>query len=207
MQLRENLGAQLGRRGELLDRVTEVLLADERVVRVELSGSLNGGKADEFSDIDLRGHLSEGVVDRNFFLDVPRLMERVGPSVVGWGFTALPDEYVATFHFDEYPLFWGVDIACVSSVHEDGSDLMSVYRWEQIYKMWILAAKYLARSEAKVSDVQRLVERHAEVTTPASTTAARLCSLLAGIEERKLARGDPYEALHHRCVALANSLR
>ena len=206
MRLRDELREELPRRSELLERVMDALRADERVVRTDLIGSLNGGKADEFSDIDVAAHLATGTVDRQFFFDVPALLTTVGPAVAGWGFTSLPDQYVATFHFDDWPLLWGVDVACVSDTHVDGSDLVSEYRWEQIYKMWVLAAKYVARGDAKLADVQRLVERHAEIDLKESNAADRLRGLLAGIESRKRERGDPYLLLHNRCLALAEAL-
>lgn len=206
MRLRDELRGELPRRDELLERAGTALSADERVVGVDVIGSLSEGKADEFSDIDLGVRLRSGVIDREFFFEVPSLLASVGPGVAGWGFTSLPSRYVATFHFDEYPLLWSVDVACISDVHVDGADLLSEYRWEQIYKMWIGAVKYVARGEAKVADVQRLVTRHVEIDLPASNMAARLRALLVGIEGRKRERGDPYAFLHQRCLALADSL-
>jgi predicted nucleotidyltransferase len=206
VRLREELHGEIHRREQLAERVAGALRADERVVSVGLIGSLNGGKADEFSDIDLGVHLRGGVADREFFLDVPSVLVPVGSAVAGWGFTSLPDEYVATFHFDDYPLLWSVDVACISDVHVDGSDLVSEYRWEQIYKMWIGAVKCVARGETKVADVHRLVARHVSVEVPESNFVEQLSALLAGIESRKRASGDPYLAMHRRCEELLKSL-
>ena len=169
-------------------------------------GSLATGKPDEFSDIDVQVDLKSGVEDRAFFFDVPGLMAGVGSAVSGWGFITLPDLYVATFLFDDAPLFWAVDIACVSDTHTDGSDLISVYRWEQIYKMWLAAAKGHARASAKLADVRALVVRHTPVEDVASTSAAELRAVLDGIRQRKIDRGDPYEELHARCEDLLQQL-
>lgn len=206
MRLLDELRSQLGRREELAQRAAQVLRSDERVVGVAAIGSLNGGKPDELSDIDLGVHLRSGVVDREFFFDVPSILAPVGPGVAGWGFTSLPSQYVATFHFDDYPLLWSVDVACIGDVHVDGSDLLSEYRWEQIYKMWIGAVKYVARGEAKLADVHGLVARHVEIDVAESNAPRRLRALLSGIEDRKRRRGDPYAGLHQRCVELLDAL-
>jgi len=173
---------------------------------VDLAGSLRDGKNDEFSDIDITVTVNQDVNDRDFFFALPDLLRPIGGTVRGWGFHALPDQYVATFLFEDFPLFWGVDIARAGGAQQDGSDLVPIYRWEQIYKMWILAAKYIARGEAKFGDVHRRVARHVEVSVPPSTAAARLAELLSGIEARKIDRGDPYQSLHARYVELAASL-
>jgi len=207
VRLDQELEGMLPRRDDLRRIVTEALVADSRVEVVGLIGSLHNGKSDAFSDIDLEVGLRRGVVDREFFLDLPRVLGDVGSTVPGWGFHALPETYVATFHFDDYPLFWSVDIACVGDVHVDGSDLIFQYRWEQIYKVWLLAAKYIARGQLKLAEVWRLVERHVSVELVPSAEVERLAALLDGIERRKIDRGDPYEGLHRRCVELANDLR
>ena len=206
MRLLDELRGQLRRREELAERAAKALRSDERVASVGVIGSLNEGKADEFSDIDLGVQLRSGVVDREFFFDVPSVLASVGSGVPGWGFTSLPNQYVATFHFDDYPLLWSVDVACTSDVHVDGSDLLSEYRWEQIYKMWIAAVKYVVRGETKLADVHRLVTRHVKIEVAESNVAERLRALLAGVEDRKRSRGDPYSDLHQRCVALLDSL-
>lgn len=180
-----------------------VLEADERVISVTLAGSLNGGKSDEFSDIDLSVELRRGIEDRAFFFDVPRLLEPLGESVSGWGFNCLPHTYVATFNFADYPLFWKVDVECRSDAHVDGSDLLTQYRWEQIYKMWMDAAKQAARAQVKLEGVRTLLAKHVDVDEAPSTSAEQLRALLNAIRERKIAKGDPYEDLHRRCEELA----
>jgi hypothetical protein len=194
-------------RARLRDQVTEALRSDPRVADVRPAGSLAGGKADAYSDIDLVAVLRDGVADRDFFFDVPSLMATIGPSVPGWGFTALPDLYVATFHFDAYPLFWQVDVDCLSDTHVDGADLSSTYRWEQIYKTWIGAAKQTMRALDKRAEVAGLTARHVDFTMPPTSDFDELSALLDAIRLRKIERGDPYEALHARCAALLEELR
>src|SRR5438874_3914465 len=73
---------------------------------VDLAGSLRDGKNDEFSDIDITVTVNQDVNDRDFFFALPDLLRPIGGTVPGWGFHALPDQYVATFLFEDFPLFW-----------------------------------------------------------------------------------------------------
>jgi len=197
----------LAARALLQERVTATLRGDPRVVDVLLVGSLATGRSDEWSDIDLVAVLRDDVADRDFFFDLPALMDGVGPNVAGWGFVGFPGTYIGTFHFDDQPLFWGVDVMCSSPIHVDGADLLATYRWEQIYKMWIQAAKYAARADAKIDEVAERTALHVEVAMPPSATVDRLAALLDAIRVRKEQQGDPYEAFHARCVELCALLR
>jgi hypothetical protein len=204
-----SLVAGAERRAELADRVLAALMDDRRVSVVEPFGSLAGGKSDEFTVIDVLVHLRPGVVDRQFWEDLPEVLRAVGPAVHGWSFQALAaGQYGASFLFDDYPLFWAVDVGIVSDRPTDPSDLISTYRWEQIYKVWLGAAKAVARSKKRLDDVRRLVEKHQPVaTTPESDTAIEdLRKLLAAIERRKRDLGDPYQDLHERCRELVDLL-
>jgi predicted nucleotidyltransferase len=138
-------------RDALRETVTRVLEADPRVVRVELKGSLATGNADLFSDIDFVAHLQPGLVDRDYFLELPALMDSVGPRVIdGLGFAALPNYYVGTHYFEGLPLLWHVDIDCRAASpewHIDGAYLFQITRWEQRFKMWIEAIQRLLRAE------------------------------------------------------------
>ena len=189
--------------------VTEALLADDRADRVVPFGSLAGGKVDEFSDIDLMVHLKPGVVDRHFWADLPEVLRPIGPAVCGWSFQAIgAGRYGACFLFDDYPLFWEVDIGCVAETPTDPADLLTTYRWEQIYKVWLGAAKSVARSRARLKDLRELVERHHPVEEVGGSDLAigQLRALLDSIERRKIERSDPYVHLHRRCHELLDGL-
>ena len=87
----------LALRDALCERVRGVLVDDHRVDRVELEGSLARGQGDIYADIDFVAHLRPGRTDREFFFDLPRVMDAVGPRLIdGWSFAALPN-YAATF--------------------------------------------------------------------------------------------------------------
>jgi hypothetical protein len=89
----------------------------------------------------------------------------------------------------------------------DPRDLLQTYRWEQIYKVWLSAAKATVRSQARVDYVEDLVARHQPVApTPAYNGIARLRALLDAIRVRKIDKGDPYQRLHQRCEDLLDVL-
>ncbi|HUP86722.1 MAG TPA: nucleotidyltransferase domain-containing protein [Acidimicrobiales bacterium] len=198
----------VSQREALAAKVRELLERDDRVDTVAFFGSLATGKSDEFSDIDLVAKLRPGIVDRDFFADLPLVVADVGPSVAGWSFQALSTgSYGGSFLFDEYPLFWEVDIACISTDPTDPTDLLQTYRWEQIYKVWLSAVKAVARAQARVDYVEGLVARHQPVApTPAHNGTTRLRALLDAIRLRKVEKGDPYQRLHERCEELLDLL-
>lgn len=77
-------------RDELLARIHQQLLADERIVATWLTGSLGRGGADEVSDIDLTAVISNGVADV--------LCERTGMVRAG-----APPERLALFSMSAQP--------------------------------------------------------------------------------------------------------
>lgn len=193
----------VARRQELVERVHAALVADDRVESAELFGSIANGGADEFSDIDIFANLRDDVLDRDFFYDLPAVVAPVGTAVHGWSFAALTNgQYGGSFLFDEYPLLWGVDIGCRSVLHVDATALLDTYRWEQIYKVWIVALKSAARAEAKMRVLTSLVERYYPVAMQQQPPQwiGHLAAVLEAIERRKVERGDPYEHLHRRCL-------
>lgn len=200
--------SDVSQRDALALSVREALQRDARVDTVTFFGSLATGRSDVFSDIDLVAQLRPGVIDRHFFADLPLVLADVGPAVAGWSFQALgAGTYGGCFLFDEHPLFWEVDIACISPDPTDPTDLLQTYRWEQIYKVWLSAAKAIARAQARVDYVENLVARHQPVApTPAYDGTGRLRALLDAIRLRKIEKGDPYERLHERCEELIDLL-
>jgi predicted nucleotidyltransferase len=171
----------------LYERIRDVLLADPQVQAVELFGSLTTGDADIYSDIDLRCFLKDGT-DRDFAFRLPSLIEAVGPRLIdGWGFSALPNWYVRTFYFAAYPLFWHVDIECLGTEHIDGSDIKQQEHWQQRFKIWIEAVKYLKRGEAQhdlslasswVEGTKERLAKRADVTGIQGSLANQLSRML-----------------------------
>jgi len=195
------------RRLALASRVLGVLNADHRVSHAELIGSLAGGRTDRYSDIDIRARV-QGCTDRDLFFALPELMAEVGPLLIeGWGFVAFPDAYIATFTFDAHPLFWQVDIWCDADEHVDGSDLLRVSRWEQLFKVWIHAAKLEARAGDYADTLQRFLARRVDVSPVVREPARRLTQLLDALVAASQARGVPYEPVEAACrEILANVL-
>jgi predicted nucleotidyltransferase len=195
-------------RDALCDRVQGVLVDDDRLDRVALAGSIARGQADVYADIDFVVHLRRGFMDREYFFDLPRLMDAVGPRVIdGWSFTALP-HYAATFYFDGVPLLWHVDIGCIPADpewHVDGSDLTQVKRWEQRFKMWIEAVKRFLRAENTPLDskARRLLDEY--MIDLISRVAKRMdVSALTGEPRDQLNRLIDMEVAWHRSQGLGD---
>lgn len=189
-------------RAALTDQVLMLLQAEPFVQSAELYGSLANGTGDRYADIDLVVQL-DSVSDRTFAFALPRILRPLGPFLVeGWGVGFLPDTYIRTFYFSNQPLFWHVDIGCVSDQHEDGSDLKQQYHWPQIFKMWIDVVKDLVRGQDRVDTLTQHIARWGDVSSVTGTSAQRLGLLLDLCAERARSRGAPYEALYERCVEL-----
>lgn len=181
-------------RDSLRQRVTRVLAEDPWVDHVELNGSLASGRADIYSDIDVFAYLRPGFNDRDFFLQLPQVMDRVGPRIIdGLSFAALP-HYAGMFYFERMPLLWHVDIGCLPATeewHVDGADLFALKRWEQRFKMWIEAVKRFLRAESQpaapelrlafeeyLADMKSRVTKRMDLSSVVGESRKQLSSLL-----------------------------
>ena len=192
----------LARRSELAEHVVAILRRAPHVSRVEYHGSLAGGSADRYSDIDLAVHVQD-ISDRAFALALPTLFQPIGPCLVeGWGVGFLPDTYIRTFYFAGYPLFWHIDIGCLSDQHVDGSDIKNTYHWPQIFKMWIAVVRDMLRGVDCVGELTAHVAGWADMSLGHGTPAQRLSQILDLAAERARLRGAPYEAFYQRCDEL-----
>jgi hypothetical protein len=189
-------------RSELARRIVVLLREDPRVTEVRLYGSMAEDRADRYSDIDLVAHV-RGVSDRELAEALPGLIDPIGPRMVdGWGLGFLPDTYIRTFYFSDYPLFWHVDIGCLSDTHVDRSDIKAAYHWPQIFKIWIDVVKDLLRGEDRVEYLAAMIARWADLSTIRGTPEQRLSQFLDLSAERARSRGAPYEAFYERCDEL-----
>lgn len=196
---------EVGRRTALAESATDRLMSLPGVVRVRPFGSLTTGEADAYSDVDLLVEV-EGVSDRLFAEDLPLALESLGrPLIVGWGLNRLPDTYVRTIYLADYPLFWHLDIGCVSTSHEDDDDLVRRYHWPQIFKMWIAEVKQYARGRGDGAAFLRHISRWADGARLSGSSAARLGQALELCAERARARGAPCEEVYHRCTELRST--
>jgi hypothetical protein len=133
----------------LSSQATAVLGGHPAVRTVTPFGSLasveaDGYPADEYSDVDLRVDVA-GVSDRVFLLDeLPGLIRQCG-EVAATAWVILPGRYGVQYWFDDRSPFCGLDIACHSDVHEDGSDVREATRWTRPFADWLLVAKRLLR--------------------------------------------------------------
>jgi hypothetical protein len=62
------------------------------------------------------------------------------------------------------PLFWHVDIGCLSEQHIDGEDLKSTYHWPQIFKVWIDVVQDHARGLESLQQIEPLISRWADMS-------------------------------------------
>lgn len=166
-------------------------------------GSLGaGGKPDRYSDLDLVV-VVDGLSDRAFAENVPHVISPLGrPLIAGWGLDLLPDTYVRTVYLENYPLFWHLDIGCVSSIHEPGADIAADYHWPQIFKMWIATVKQLIRGRDDGSAFLRHISRWADTSSLRGSAAARLGQSLELCVARARNRGAPCEEVYRRCAEL-----
>jgi predicted nucleotidyltransferase len=192
----------LVRRSELAEHIVAILQQASHVSRVQQYGSLTTGRSDRYSDIDLAVHV-QGISDRAFALALPSLLQPIGPCLVdGWGVGFLPDTYIRTFYFNDFPAFWHVDIGCLSDQHIDGSDIKNSYHWPQIFKMWIAVVRDMLRGVDRVDELTTHVARWADISHAHGTPAQRLSQVLDLAAERARLRDAPYEAFYQRCDEL-----
>lgn len=193
----------IARRQQLADAISVRLEADPRVMNVRPFGSLGRGTGDVYSDIDLRVELI-GTTDRAFAEALPTLLEPEGPLLIaGWALAQLPERYGRTLYFEDYPLFWHVDIACESDLHEDGSDLLEHYYPEQIFKIWLEVLAEMLRGQDRTGDLEAPMRRWADLTPfQALEPKAKLACYLELCVMRARSRGASIEPLIARCRAL-----
>lgn len=154
----------VARRTTLAADVVRTLEALPEVVEVRPYGSIGTDRADRYSDIDLMVVL-HGVSDQTFAFELPRHLDVIGPRLIdGWGLGLLPEQYIRKFYFEDHPLFWNVDIGCVSEEHVDGTELRDQYHWPQVFAMWVKAVKGLLRGEDSVSPFVAHISRWADTS-------------------------------------------
>jgi predicted nucleotidyltransferase len=197
------------RRSALARRVIAALRADPRVASVGLCGSLASGEedgypADRYSDIDVEVRL-RGVSDRDFFLAVPALVGDVG-AILMRGASVEPDRHVAHLWFAGYPLFWHVDIACLSPEHGEGDDLVEATRVERALGLWLLAVKRLLRAMDAIALVREAVDGSPDGRRAHGAPADQLVALLEMWRRRAAAEGKPYDQTYAACVEVARRL-
>lgn len=193
-------------REALAEAALELLRLEPHVTGVELFGSLARGEADAYSDIDVRVKLS-GVSDRAFAHRLSEVVRLLGTLLIdGWALHALPEKYGRTFYFAEYPLFWNLDVACESPLHEDGSDLLKRYYPEQIFKIWLAVLADLLRGEDRTAYLEGFMSRWADLSAVQGLEPpAKLAHYLDLCAARARSRGAAIEPLIARCDALRQS--
>lgn len=193
--------SELDKREQLVEKVLARLASDKRVEKVELIGSLAKGNGDCYSDMDVAAHVS-GISDRDFAELVPDLLRPIGPTLVeGWGLGFLPETFIRTLYFEHYPLFWHIDVSCLSGRHSDGNDILESYHWPQIFKIWLSVVKEYLRGQDQIEYLTSLMS-WADLSAVTGSRAEKLSKLLDICGARAARKGAPYAQLFHRCDEL-----
>ena len=194
--------SDLSRRDDLALRVNELISSDPYVEKIDQFGSIAEGRSDKYSDVDLVVHV-RGISDRTFVELVPDRLRSIGPTLIeGWSLAALPDTHARTLYFKDYPLFWHIDIGCVSDIHIDGTDLMQTYHWPQRFKMWIELVAEMQRGNDILSAIDEFFIKYGHVYQESDGVAERLSLCLDLTYKRALKRGAPCTELFERCNEL-----
>lgn len=176
-------------RAEMASEIREMLGVLPGVTDVRLYGSLSQDQADVFSDIDMTVTLCS-YEDRSFAESIPLALRSVGSLLIdGWGLGSLPGMYIKTLYFDRLPLFWHVDICCLSDIHVDGSDIKAQYHWQQIFKMWIACVKGYVRGKDTLTPFMTHVARKNDVSQIKGDEKHQLASLLDLVARRTESKG------------------
>lgn len=127
---------------------------------VELRGSLSGGKADRFSDIDLTV-ASDSLSDLFLVERVTEKLRACYPILFfDWAKSLLPTKRVISFYIDYVSIFWNVDtdFAVPENLREISRERLSGDTIEHGLKLWCLTLKYIyyRRSVIPEKAVRRL---------------------------------------------------
>jgi hypothetical protein len=198
--------ADLARRDRLGDTICNLLREDARVTDVKFYGSLANGQADQYSDIDIQVNLVN-TSDRAFAEELPDIVRPAGAMLLAsWSLGALPDLFARGLYFEDYSVFWHVDIACYSAEHAEGTDLKQMYHWSQIFKIWIDEVSDFLRGQNDLTYLEKTMAKWADVAAAQSLPpAARLSHYLDLCVERARSRNAPCEAFYQRCDALRHA--
>lgn len=186
----------------MAEEAATLLARDEWVMGVVPYGSLTDGRADRYSDIDLRVEL-RGISDRAFAEMVPELLRSIGPFVIeAWGPTALPDRFIRCLYFADFPLFWHVDVWCESDLHVDGLDLKSAFHWPQMFRVWVDELKKVLRGAQDTIVMDGFAQEWMDPGDLPTELSERLSAYLDRIYQHTASKGAPCDELFSRCDGL-----
>jgi len=132
-----------------------------QVKSCDLYGSLSGGKADKYSDIDIKVDVS-GIDSGAFMKTLPELVAKNFPVI--WHDFApslAPLQYVVSIAIDENNPFCVVDFKCTATPHIETiqkSDLENDIFFHLI-KLWVANCKHYIRGADCTGDIQKMARR------------------------------------------------
>ena len=111
-------------REQLVERLFETFVQDERVKAVWLGGSQGRGQSDEWSDTDFYVAVEDAAFE-SFFAEVPERVGRLEKVVHGIDFAfrrQSPTERVWFFFFEGWPVHWKLDFHVHTTASARGAD-------------------------------------------------------------------------------------
>ena len=135
-------------RAVLARRAIELLVADERVERVELFGSLAGDPdiPDALSDIDLDVFVRDPATDLEVARAVPELVAPIGRIAACRTIHVGRGGYVVGVWFEDQPPFWHLDVRCRANRQVRDDELLEGDAWTVGFTTWMLSVKRLVRA-------------------------------------------------------------
>lgn len=126
-----------------------------------LRGSLlTNNIRDEYSDIDIGIDVS-GYDNGKFAKELPSLMNsNFDILFYDWSPSLVPTNYVITFVFKDFPIFWITDIQIIATPHYSSLKEVPTNKYHHLLKLWILNLKFCLRGkEGTEYSVKKLVSR------------------------------------------------
>ncbi|MEX0331457.1 MAG: hypothetical protein AB3N64_08555 [Puniceicoccaceae bacterium] len=172
---------------DLSIEITNALIASAAFETVELRGSLNGGKIDSFSDIDIEVSNNQRAATDNVHVAIEVLRERKKILLIDWATSLLPDQSIASIYLSGYSVFWNVDISCRANQHVKAPENAIIQEKNgHILKLWILNAKYVLRSNTEKCTLDGLFRRLFPEENLSGTQQAKLIRIWRSIDREAI---------------------
>ena len=148
------------KRIEKANELIAFLRNQPRVQRTFLRGSLSIGNGDEFSDIDIGIDVS-GSDNGEFAKELPSLLKsNFNILFYDWSPSLIPKEYVISFVYKGFPVFWIIDIQVMATPHISSLIEVTANKYHHLLKLWILNLKYYLRGNEEAQfNILKLAKR------------------------------------------------
>ncbi|MBN1592753.1 MAG: nucleotidyltransferase domain-containing protein [Candidatus Coatesbacteria bacterium] len=133
----------------LAKTIIETLESSGKFRSVELIGSVADGTQDEYSDIDLLIQDDSRPPYENVELASTIIEASLGLLLRDWARSLIPDKYLINQFLPGVPIFWWIDIGCLSSPEYDDLSPFEI-DWdlnEHFAKLIMMSAKHYLRGD------------------------------------------------------------